>query len=141
LYAAIDGGYVHDANNKGHNFEAMIAKVYRPENVVKTDASHTLIVKKHCAGSAKDDAQKTMKNNIIDAAKKEGIDKKLTEVTVLADGAKNCWNIAEALRSFCLTIIFILDWFHMVSRMTRLLWSNPPQNRTCRLPAYGSRSC
>jgi len=113
LCAAIDGGHVHDANNKGHNFEAMIAKVYRPENVIKTDKYHTSIIKKHCAGSAKDDKQKTMKNNLINAAKKEGIDRNITEVIVLADGAKNCWNIAKALNDFCVILVCILDWFHI----------------------------
>src|SRR5262249_34013582 len=66
LCAAIDGGHVHDANNKGHNFEAMIAKVYKPGNVIRTDQYHSQIIRKHCAGSAKDDAQETMKKNVIE---------------------------------------------------------------------------
>jgi hypothetical protein len=113
LSVAVDGGHVHDANNKGHNFEAMIAKVYRPENVIRVDKHHTEITKKHCVGSAKYDQQETMKANVIEAAKKEGLDKCITEVTVLADGAKNCWNIAEALRNLCCVFICILDWFHI----------------------------
>jgi hypothetical protein len=113
LCVAVDGGHVHDANNKGHNFEAMLAKVYRPENVKRVDKHHTEIIQKHCAGSAKYDKQKTMKSNVIEAAKKEGLDKNVTEVTVLADGAKNCWNIAEALKSLCCVFICILDWFHI----------------------------
>lgn len=113
LYIAIDGGHVHDADNKGHNFEAMIAKLYRPENVIRVDKNHTKIIKKHCAGSSRNDCQETMKNNVIEAAIKEGIDPNITELTVLADGAKNCWNIAKSLVPFCLIIIYILDWFHI----------------------------
>lgn len=113
LSIAVDGGHVHDAHNKGHNFEAMIAKVYRPENVIKVDKHHTEITQKHCAGSAKYDNQETMKANVIEAAKKEGLDKDVTEITVLADGAKNCWNIAESLRNLCCVFLCILDWFHI----------------------------
>lgn len=113
LNLAVDGGHVHDASNKGHNFEVMIGKVYRPENVVKVDKHHNEITKKHCAGSAKYDEQATMKLNVIEAAKKEGLDKDVTEVTVLADGARNCWNIAEALKNYCCVLLFILDWFHI----------------------------
>ena len=113
LYAAVDGGHVHDANNKGHNFEAMLAKVYRPKNVIRIDKHHTKIIAKHCVGSTKQDEQKTMKAHVIEAAKKEGMDKDITEVTVLADGARNCWNIAEALKNYCFVLICILDWFHI----------------------------
>lgn len=113
IYAAIDGGHVHDANNKGHNFEVMVAKTYRPENVVRKDKHHNEITEKHCAASAKYDSQETMKTNVIIAAKKEGADKEITEITVLADGATNCWNIAAALKSICAVFICILDWFHV----------------------------
>lgn len=113
LYAAIDGGHVHDARNKGHNFEVMVGKIYRPENVIRIDKSHMSITEKHCAASAKYDNQETMKTNLIEAAKQEGIDRNITEMTILADGAKNCWNIAESLRNFCYTVLFILDWFHI----------------------------
>ena len=113
LHVAVDGGYVHDANNKGHNFEVMVGKIYQSKNVVRTDKHHTSIVKKHCAASAKDDEQSTMIKNMIEAAKKEGIDKKITTVVALADGAKNCWNIIDALTPLCLTMLLILDWFHI----------------------------
>ena len=93
LCAVADGGHVHDANNRGHNFEAMMGKVFQPENLIRIDKNHTKIIKKHCAGSGKHDNQATMKKNIASAAKKEGIDKTKTRVTALADGAKNCWNI------------------------------------------------
>jgi len=97
LYAVADGGHVHDANNPGHNFEAMMGKIYKPSNVVRIDENHTKIIEKHCAGSGKYDKQKTMKANFINAAVKEGIDKTKTTVIAFADGAKNCWNILESL--------------------------------------------
>lgn len=113
LHVTVDGGHVHGREEKGKNFEVMMGKIYRPENLVRVDKYHNKITKKHCAASSKYDRQKAMKAHLIDAARKEGIDKNITEVTALADGAKNCWNILEALKPFCLTIIFILDWFHI----------------------------
>lgn len=113
LCSAVDGGYVHDANNKGHNFEVMMGKAWRPENVKRIDKHHTKILEKHGAASAKADKQATMKEHLIEAAKREGIDKETTMVTALADGASNCWNVLEALIPYCLAIVFILDWFHI----------------------------
>ena len=103
----------------------MIGKVYRPEHVIRTDAHHTEITKKHCAGSAYDDKQKTMKKNLIKAAKKEGINKDVTEVTALADGANNCWNVLEALLPFCLSVLFILDRFHLGKYIQNIRTSIP----------------
>lgn len=125
LYAVADGGHVHDANNPGHNFEAMMGKIYKPSNVVRIDENHTKIIEKHCAGSGKYDKQKTMKVNFINAAVKEGIDKTKTTVIAFADGAKNCWNILESLAPFCLVLICILDWFHIGKYIQRIEKSMP----------------
>ena len=119
LIAVVDGGYVHDADNKGHNFEAMIAKIYRPENIVKKDKHHTEITNKHCAGSAKNDSQATMIRNVKEAAQKDGLTEKTT-VIALADGAKNCWNILESLLPHCTCVLFILDWFHIGKYVTTI---------------------
>lgn len=127
LTAVVDGGHVHDANHKGHNFEAMVSKIFKPENLVQTDKHHTKIIKKHVAASAKSDAQETMKQNVVEAAIKEGADKNTTEITVLADGAKNCWNIAEVLKSYCLYFIFILDWFHIGKYVQNLIMQLPDE--------------
>ncbi len=113
LCVVVDGGHVHDANHKGHNFEVMTSKTYRPENVIRIDKNHTEIISKDCAASAKYDKQETMKCHLIEATKKQGVDKNVTVITGLADGAKNCWNILESLSPFCLSIIYILDWFHI----------------------------
>ena len=54
-----------------------------------------------------------MKKSFAIAAMKEGIDKTKTTVIALADGAKNCWSVLESLAPLCLTLICILDWFHI----------------------------
>jgi len=36
-----------------------------------------------------------------------------TNVTCLADGADNCWSIAEAIESDCRSVTCILDWFYI----------------------------
>ena len=125
LCVVVDGGHVHDATNKGKNFEAMMGKVFHLNDVVRIDKYHTKIVKKQCAGSSQDDKQKTMKANIVTAAKKSGICKNTTEVTSLADGAKNCWNIINSLNSLCLTMLCILDWFHIGKYIQRVKASVP----------------
>lgn len=120
LCAVVDGGHVHDANNPGKNFEVMMAKVFDPKNIVRIDKHHTSITKKHCAGSGKYDKQAVMKVNIAKAAKEEGIDKKKTTLTGLADGAKNCWHVIKSLEPLCLLLICILDWFHIGKYIQRV---------------------
>jgi hypothetical protein len=46
------------------------------------------------------------------AALKQGLSKQ-TQVTALADGAHNCWAIILALQPYCLSLLCILDWFHI----------------------------
>ncbi len=43
LSVVVDGGYIHDRDNPGHNFEAMAAKVYKPENVVSISKGKSII--------------------------------------------------------------------------------------------------
>ncbi len=120
LYVHVDGFLIHDDENRGHNFEAIVAKVYNPENMIhRGKKKRPEILKKHCAGSAKKDKQVTMKKKLIEACKLEGLTKDTT-VTALSDGAKNCWNIIDALIPLCCTIIFILDWFHIGKYITNV---------------------
>lgn len=119
LIVAVDGGHVHDAKNVGKNFEAMLSKSYKPENVIKIDKHHTKIIEKHCAGSAKYDKQETMKNNVLTSSKKAGMTEN-TEVIALADGAKNCWNIINYLANHCSLLTLILDWFHIGKYITNI---------------------
>lgn len=126
LHMAVDGGHIHDAENPGHNFEAMVAKIYKPENLVQVGKNRREIKEKHCAGSAKYDQQETMKERVLEAAKLEGLTK-ATTITALADGAKNCWNIIESLRNCCLVLICILDWFHIGKYVKNLTTQLPSQ--------------
>lgn len=125
LSLSVDGGHLHDAEHPGHNFEAMAAKVYKPENLVSLSKGKNIITEKHCVGSAKDDAQETMKKNVLEASLREGLTQ-ATVVTALADGARNCWNIIESLRSLCM-LICILDWFHIGKYVQNLKGQLPKQ--------------
>lgn len=98
----------------------MVAKVYKPENVIhKGKEKRPIIIEKQCAGSAKKDNQATMKHRIVDACKLEGLTDH-TVITALSDGASNCWNILNSLIPLCFTIIFILDWFHITKYITNV---------------------
>ena len=37
----------------------------------------------------------------------------VTKITLLTDGAKNCWSIASVLEGECKEMVKILDWFHI----------------------------
>eukprot|EP00112_Aurelia_sp_Birch-Aquarium-sp1_P006933 Seg17563.1 transcript_id=Seg17563.1/GoldUCD/mRNA.D3Y31 product="hypothetical protein" protein_id=Seg17563.1/GoldUCD/D3Y31 len=118
LVMHVDGAYIHDNEKRGHNFEAMVAKVYNPENVITVGAQKRPVIKtKHCAGSAKKDHQATMKERTLEACKLEGLNTK-TIILALSDGAKNCWNIINSLIPHCAKIIGVLDWFHVTKYIT-----------------------
>jgi hypothetical protein len=119
LVIGVDGAYVHDADNPGHNFEAMVAKIYNPLNIGKTSNKRYEITQKQCVGSAMKDEQKVMIQKTLVAAKLEGIDKN-TKLIGLADGAANCWNVIKSLEPFCAFLICILDWFHIAKRFTTI---------------------
>lgn len=120
LILNVDGVHVHDDENRGHNFEAMVAKVYKPENLITVGKSQRpVIIAKHCAGSAKKDKQSTMKKRVLEACKLEGLTKN-TKVTALSDGAKNCWNIIAFIQSLCCFVDCILDWFHIAKYVTTI---------------------
>ena len=40
-----------------------------------------------------------------------------TEVTALADGAKNCWSVISVLQRHCQKLECILDWFHIAKKL------------------------
>jgi len=120
---------VHDAGHKGHNFEAMVAKIYRPEHVVRQDKHHNIITKKQCVGSTKQDKQRVMKEHVLTAAKKAGLTKE-TIVTGLADGAKNCWNIIKELSNHCLFLLCILDWFNIGKHFKNVEDQLPKEEKT-----------
>ena len=119
LIVQVDGGHVHDKDRPKHNFEAMTAKVFRPQNCQKVSKDRFEIVDKNCAASAKKDEQETMKGRTLSAAKAQGLNA-TTNVTALADGAANCWNIVAFLKTSCASILCILDWFHIAKNLNNL---------------------
>jgi hypothetical protein len=118
LIANIDGGHIKARGDK-RSFEAMIATVYRPENLQYVNKDHNIITSKTCVASSKDDAQVTMKSLFKSACRAQGMNKD-TEVTVLADGAENCWSIANAINKDCKKTNFILDWFHIAMKFKNI---------------------
>jgi hypothetical protein len=60
-----------------------------------------------------------MKKATLIAAKKQGLSSG-TNLTVLSDGATNCWEIAESLRSHCNNFTGILDWFHIAMKFQNI---------------------
>jgi len=119
LVAQVDGGYLHDWENKSHNYEVMVGKIYRPESIRNTSKDRTEIMSKACAASAKKDKQATMKQRFLSAAKEQGLHSG-TVITALSDGARNCWSILKELEKYCLSITYILDWFHIGKKMKTL---------------------
>jgi len=112
MISVVDGIYVSNADDPGHNFEIMTAKLYNPESIVKVSNNRYKITQKSCITSTVKDAQITMKEKIVEIAKLDGVDKN-TKVIALADGAKNCWNVLKALAPLCGVIYYILDWWHI----------------------------
>jgi len=118
IISVIDGGHLKTQTQGSRSFEAMIATVYRPENLKRVDKNHNEITAKTSVASAMSDGQKIIKQLVINACIKEGSNSKVTEITCLTDGANNCWPIANALEPYCKTLINVLDWFHITKRFT-----------------------
>jgi CRISPR/Cas system-associated exonuclease Cas4 (RecB family) len=128
LVAQVDGGYVHDWEQRGHNYEVMVGKIYKPESIKTKGKNRTQIVNKQCAASAKKDKQATMKQRFLSAAFSEGLTME-TAVTALSDGAKNCWCILRELEKHCLSVTYILDWFHIGKKLKTLENCLPADNK------------
>ena len=111
LIANIDGGHIK-ARGSNRSFEAMIATVYKPENLKKVNKSHNIIEGKTIVASAKNDEQNTMKLLFKSACIEQGMGNN-TSVVCLADGADNCKSIAYSIAENCKEMTYILDWFHI----------------------------
>jgi hypothetical protein len=120
LIIQVDGGHIHDKDPDKRSFEAMCAKVYRPESVIEVTENRTEIINKNCAASAKDDKQRSMKKYLLRAAKAQGLNAD-TNITALADGAKNCWSIINTLNGHCKNLRCILDWFHIGKKFENVI--------------------
>src|SRR5262245_60121543 len=93
--------------------------VYRPENLQAVDHHHRQIMEKTCVISALEDNLQRIKTYVVNAAKKQGLSQE-TQVTALADGAKNCWSVVAALQPECATLECILDWFHIAQKFQQV---------------------
>ncbi len=118
LVVVVDGGHLKSNDNDLRSFEAMIATVYRPENIRGIDTHHNEIIQKTSVASALSDHQKTIKRLVLNACQKEGSHAAITQLTCLTDGATNCWSIANSLKNHCKELINVLDWFHITKRFT-----------------------
>ena len=120
LIIHVDGAYVATQEEEKRSFEAMIATIYRPEDVQQVNENENIIQHKTCVASAKEDHQASMKAMVLNAAKRVGMTKKTT-VTAFSDGASNCKSIIEALSGHCGQLHKILDWFHIAMKFQNIL--------------------
>jgi len=127
LIVQVDGGHIKDKAHDKRSFEALSAKIYRPESVIRK-GNRSIIKDRTCVASAKNDRLKSIKQLIKSAATRQGMSKK-TKVTVIADGAKNCWQASSILHNQCGEIEYILDWFHIAKLFQPLINSLEGENR------------
>jgi len=119
----VDGGHIKTTETEKRSIEVMSAKIYRPESVVAVTKQRREIVDRHCVASAKADKQSSMKQYVKTAAKLQGLSA-ITQVTGLADGAKNCWGIIKSLENDCKKLECILDWFHIAKKFEPVIKSS-----------------
>lgn len=132
LIVNVDGGHVKTIE-EGRSIEAMTSVVYRQENVVynkKETRRH--LTSKNCAASVNDDNQQEIISSTIIAALKQGLTIN-TEITALCDGAKNCWNVVDALEPLSKSITRILDWFHISMKMENISLPKPLKSKFLRV--------
>lgn len=112
LIVQVDGGHIPVKQKGKSSFEALSAVAYQPDNIKQVDKNHRQITNKTCVVSALNDELDTIKSFVLNAAHKQGMTEQ-TRVTGLADGANNCWSVLLSLKSHCLDLECILDWFHI----------------------------
>jgi hypothetical protein len=76
LIAVVDGGHIKSNIKDYKSLEAIIASVYRPENLIAIDKDHNEITTKTIVASALSDGQVTIKQLILNACLKEGMNSK-----------------------------------------------------------------
>jgi len=111
LISMIDGGHVK-YRGEGRSFEAMVATVYQPGCIKTVDKHHQSITDKRIVSSSKNDKQESIKKQYLNACIEQGMGKN-THVTCLADGADNCWSVTDSIKQQDVTVLEILDWFHI----------------------------
>ena len=114
IISTIDGGHIKK-RGEGRSFEAIIAKVHRAENVIKVDKNNHKIIDKRIVASSRDDNQKKIKKQFLNACIDQGMGKE-TDLICLADGADNCWSVTELAKEQSRSVLEILDWFHIAKK-------------------------
>lgn len=117
LILVIDGAHIKSKDVNKRSFEAITGTIYNPKHRVKKDKHHWEILSKTVVASAKQDKQKSIKKMITNAGAKQGM-RENTKLTVLTDGAKNCWSAASDIISSQTCVVTILDWFHIAMKFT-----------------------
>lgn len=128
LIVQVDGGHIKNNSDESRSFEALSAAVFKLEKNAVNEQWVEKIVSKHCAASAKNDNQQSMQKYLLNAAKKEGLSKK-TKLTVLCDGARNCWSSTALLKKQCEQFTGILDWFHIGMKFQNVLNILPEEHK------------
>ena len=133
LIITVDGGHIKTTQTDARSMEAMTAVVYCQEAIVSNERNtRNHLTSKNCAASVQDDNQEQLINGTIVAALKQGM-KQDTHVTALCDGAKNCWNVIDAIRPLCGGVTCILDWFHIAMKMQNISLPVPLKNKFLRV--------
>jgi anti-sigma28 factor (negative regulator of flagellin synthesis) len=120
LIVQVDGGHIKNKEPEKRSFEAIIATIYKPENVIEIDKNHNSITNKNVIASAMQDNLDNMETLMLSAALQQGLSSK-TKITGLSDGANNCWNLIKSLEKHCGEIEYILDWFHIGKKFQNTL--------------------
>ena len=133
LILNVDGGHIKTTDKSIRSMEAMTAVLYQPGSIVPNEKNtRNYLTSKNCAASVQDDNQEQLICGTIVAALKQGMGEK-TQITALCDGAQNCWNVVEALRPLCGSMLCILDWFHIGMKMKNIALPEPLKNKFLRV--------
>ncbi|WP_028865237.1 UPF0236 family transposase-like protein [Psychromonas aquimarina] len=129
LVVCVDEGHVKTTEGQ-RSIEALTSVIYHPESLTSNKkGTRNTLSSKSCAASVKDDDQKEIINNTIVAALKQG----LTPNTHICDGATNCWNVVEGLRSLSGGMTCILDWFHIAMKMQNIALPEKEKSKFIRI--------
>lgn len=120
LILNVDGGHIKTTELDARSMEALASVIYRPEAIAANNKdTRNHLTSKNCAASILNDNQEQFISSTIIAALKQGLGSK-THVTALCDGAQNCWNVVEAIKPLCGSMLCILDWFHISMKMKNI---------------------
>ncbi len=120
LIVQVDGGHLKSKDKTTRSFEVLTSVVYKPENIKKSDSNKRgRILQKHSSASSLNDNQEQIKKLTLLSSKKEGLTPN-AKIVAICDGATNCWKVIDCLKSYCKSITYILDWFHISIRFQNI---------------------